>query len=74
MTPKSHYSIDIETKNLTEKLGNQPTDKHGEEEHTAFVNRKVWGPGDSYLTVGCQVDESNFNQGDKVKITIEKVD
>ena len=43
------------------------------EEHTTFVNKKIWGPGDTYLTVGCQVEESNFKPGGKVKLTIEKV-
>ena len=43
------------------------------EEHTAFVNRKVWGPDDTYLSVNCHVDESNFKPGNKVKVTVEKV-
>lgn len=73
MSKQPHYSFDVETLTLTENLGDQPTDKPGKEEHTAFINRKVWGPEDSYLTVGCQVNESNFNPGDKVKITIEKI-
>lgn len=73
MPKQPHYSIDVETLTVTEKLGGQPTDKPGKEVHTAFINRKVWGPEDSYLTVGCQVNESNFNVGDKVKITIEKI-
>lgn len=48
MIEKPHYSIDVETLTVTEKLGDQPTDKPGKEEHTAFINRKVWGPEDSY--------------------------
>ena len=70
MTEQTHYSIDIETKNLTEKNENKTQVK---EEHTTFVNKNVWGPGDTYLTVGCQVEESNFKPGGKVKLTIEKV-
>lgn len=39
---------------------------------TGHVNEKVWGPGDTYLTVEVQVDSSIFKSNDTVKVTVEQ--
>jgi len=38
-----------------------------------IVQMKVWGPDDTYLTVEVQVDSSHFKDGERVKVTIEKL-
>lgn len=38
-----------------------------------MVQEKVWGPDDTYLTVEVQVDSMNFKDGEKVRVTIEKL-
>ena len=38
----------------------------------SYVERKVWGPDDDYMTVTVQVDK--FRPGDKVKVTVEKIE
>ena len=37
-----------------------------------YVKNNVWGIDDEYLTVEVQVDK--FRRGDKVKVTVEKME
>ena len=41
---------------------------------TTSVQRKVWGPDDTYYVVEVQIDSEKFKNGEKVKVTIESED
>lgn len=38
----------------------------------SYVRKNVWAPDDVYMTVTVQVDK--FKPGDKVKVTVEKME
>lgn len=38
---------------------------------TARVQKKVWGPDDTYLTIEMQVPEDKFKQGEVVEVIVK---